>query len=114
MRATAALLILSFFAPIVCAVESAWAASSENCGQMNQAPQPAPMAARCCLTAAIERPALREGTRPDTHLAPTLAMPATALPMGEPSGNERVAESPIPMGAPSPPHLYVLHAAFLI
>ena len=114
MRATAAILVLSFFAPIVCAVESAWAASSETCGQMNHTSQPTPVAAPCCLTAAIERPALREGTRPDADSAKASPAHATALLMGEPNGNERVAESPIPMGAPSPPHLYVLHAAFLI
>ena len=108
------MLIFSLFVPVVCAVQNAWSAPSPSCGEMNHAPQSIPMVSPCCLNVAIERPVLQEVTRHDTPLAPAPAVPASTLPTGEPNADPRIGCSSIPIGDPSPPHIYVLHSTFLI
>jgi len=114
MRVTAAVLILSFFVPVVCSVQSAWSASSRSCGNMNHTPQPAPMVSPCCLNAAIERPALQEVSRSDEASPTASAVPERNVVLPE-SGNRSVVEVSRNIDRHKEfPRLYVLHAAFLI
>ncbi|OFV96141.1 MAG: hypothetical protein A3F68_04725 [Acidobacteria bacterium RIFCSPLOWO2_12_FULL_54_10] len=114
MRLFIAIVIASFFVPVLCEAQYAWSMPDSECKHSGQAPNTSPVIAPCCAFAAQVRPILKEVNSQDTSTTLELSGPDHSFPLIVISSSNRVTSTYQLDPSVNPPDLFLLHASFLI